>query len=67
VTTEMSWTEHLMLPLVHLVFRDLQHDIKANLSNLPSGVPSEVKEGLVAVHQKLSDYYMKYNESPFYI
>ncbi|THU78181.1 hypothetical protein K435DRAFT_811775 [Dendrothele bispora CBS 962.96] len=50
-----------------LIFRELQSDIKQNLMALPDSVSPRIKEGLVAAHRKLSDYYTKFDESPFYL
>lgn len=55
-----------MLSTTHAIFRGLQEDIKEILQSLPAGVSPPVKQGLIAVHTKLSDYYHKYDESPFY-
>ncbi|KIJ96829.1 hypothetical protein K443DRAFT_124286 [Laccaria amethystina LaAM-08-1] len=65
-TTEMSTTKVPMLSMVHAVFRGLQDDLKEILCNLPNSVSPNVKWGLTDAHWKLSDYYYKYDESPFY-
>ena len=62
----MSTTKVPMLSTVHAVFRGLQDDLKEILRNLPNSVSPHVKRGLTDAHRKLSDYYYKYDESPFY-
>jgi len=55
-----------MLSTTHAIFRGLQEDIKDILRNLPTAVSRRIKQGLIDAHTKLSDYYHKYDESPFY-
>ncbi len=56
-----------MLSTTHAIFRGLQDDIKDILRSLPNTVSPKIKLGLMDVHRKLSDYYYKYDASPFYI
>ena len=65
-TTQMSTTKVPMLSTTHAIFRGLQDDIKDIIRNLPATVSPSVKFGLLDAHRKLSDYYHKYDESPFY-
>ncbi|KAI0279968.1 hypothetical protein BC826DRAFT_357650 [Russula brevipes] len=65
-TTEMSATKVPMLSTTHAIFRGLQDDIKRILRDLPNTVSPKIKLGLVDAHRKLSDYYYRYDESPFY-
>jgi hypothetical protein len=65
-TTEMSATKVPMLSTTHAIFRGLQEDLKNILRHLPNSVLPQIKFGLVDAHRKLSDYYYRYDESPFY-
>ncbi|KAJ3004761.1 hypothetical protein NUW54_g4661 [Trametes sanguinea] len=65
-TTEMSTTKQATLSEVHTVFKGLQDHVRACLRDLPSGAAPALRTGLLAAHQKLSDYYFIYNGSPFY-
>jgi len=65
-TTQMSATKVPMLSTTHAIFRGLQDDIKMILHGLPATVPWAIKKGLLDAHEKLSDYYHKFDESPFY-
>jgi len=65
-TTEMSATKVPMLSTTHAIFRGLQDDLKGILRDLPDSVSPKIKLGLVDTHRKLSDYYYRYDESPFY-
>ena len=65
-TTQMSATKVPMLSTTHAIFRGLQDDIKTILRGLPVTVPWAIKKGLLDAHEKLSDYYHKFDESPFY-
>ena len=65
-TMEMSTTKSPMLSTTHAIFQGLQDDIKTILHSLPNSVLPQIKLGLTDAHCKLSDYYYKYNESPFY-
>jgi len=65
-TMEMSTTKSPMLSTTHAIFQGLQDDIKTILHSLPNSVSPQIKLGLTDAHRKLSDYYYKYDESPFY-
>lgn len=56
-----------MLSLTHSTFRGLQKTLKDKLAALPNDAPPELVEGLNKAHRKLSDYYYKYDQSPFYM
>ncbi len=66
-TTEMSTTKKPMLSTTHATFRGLQRHLKQVLAGLPGQTPPEIKKGLTDAHRKLSDYYYKFDASPFYI
>ena len=66
-TTQMSTTKSPMLSTTHAIFRGLQEDLRQSLTELPDSSPSYLKNSLVKAHQKLSDYYTKLDDSPFYI
>ncbi|KAH9047029.1 hypothetical protein EDB83DRAFT_2227474 [Lactarius deliciosus] len=65
-TTDMSTTKKPMLSTVHAIFRGLQDHIKTILETLPDTVLPQLHNGLVAAHQKLSEYYYRSDESPYY-
>lgn len=65
-TTQMSTTKKPMLSTTHAIFRGLQDEIKRIFRSLPSSAPAQLKTGLLNAHLKLSEYYYKYDESPFY-
>ncbi len=56
-----------MLSTMHMIFRELQAHIKQTYSELPSSTDSKIKAGLLDAHEKLSDYYYKFDQLPFYI
>ncbi|KAJ7030511.1 hypothetical protein C8F04DRAFT_961455, partial [Mycena alexandri] len=66
-TTEMSATSRPMLSSTHCIFCGLQKTLKNKLAALPDNSPEELVEGLTNAHRKLSDYYYKFDQSPFYI
>jgi len=66
-TTQMSSTKMPTLSHVHTIFRGLQDELKDILCALPNSVSPNIKKGLTDAHRKLSDYYYKFDESPFYI
>ena len=65
-TTEMSTTKKPMLSTVHAIFRGLEDHVKTILETLPDNAQSQLRDGLVAAHQKLSEYYYRSDESPYY-
>ena len=66
-TTQMSATKTPMLSTTHAIFRGLQSDIQSILRSLPDTTAPELKKGLTDAHLKLSDYYYKFDESPYYL
>ena len=66
-TIDMSTTKHATLSTVHAMFKGLQEHLKDSLSTLPNDTPSRIRDGLIAAHRKLSDYYLKFDDSPYYI
>ncbi|KAK0449650.1 uncharacterized protein EV420DRAFT_1646973 [Desarmillaria tabescens] len=62
----MSTTTKPMLSTTHAIFRGLQDDVKKIIATLPPTTPPKLKKGLLDAHHKLSDYYYKYDDSPFY-
>lgn len=65
-TTEMSRTKRPMISTVHAIFRGLQDHLKDILRNLPDSTMPQLRDGLVAAHHKLSEYYYRSDESPYY-
>ncbi|KAJ7189767.1 ribonuclease H-like domain-containing protein [Mycena pura] len=66
-TTEMSATSRPMLSSTHSIFRGLQKTLTTKLAALPEDSPPEFIEGLTKAHRKLTDYYYKFDQFPFYI
>ena len=65
-TTEMLTTKKPMLSTIHAIFRGLQDHIKTILETLSDNVNPQLRDGLVAAHQKLSEYYYRSDASPYY-
>ena len=65
-TTQMSTTKHPMLSWTHAIFRGLQDSLADSLRLLPNNTPASLRRGLLNAHRKLSDYYRKSDESPYY-
>lgn len=55
-----------MISTTHAIFRGLQDKLKSILNNLPNDVSAGVKNGILKAHRKLSDYFTKFDESPYY-
>lgn len=73
-TAKMSATKKPMLSQTHAVFRTLQSALKSNICNLPvSSDPTRVaaqkklRDGLVKAHLKLSEYFSRFDTSPYYL
>ena len=65
-TTQMSGTKWSMLSSTHAIFRGLQESLRESLHTLPDNTPARLKLGLTRAHWKLSDYYGKIDDSPYY-
>jgi len=65
-TTQMSTSKVSMLSTTHAIFRGLQEHIQRIYRDLPMSTAPKIKAGLLDAHKKLSDYYYKYDQSPFY-
>ncbi|KAJ6529069.1 hypothetical protein DFH09DRAFT_99895 [Mycena vulgaris] len=65
-TTLMSTTKRPVLSFTHTIFRGLQDDLRTSIRGLPLSTPSVLRNGLLEAHRKLSDYYYKSDESPYY-
>lgn len=66
-TTQMSTTKRPMLSSTHAIYRGLQESLRESLRNLLNNTPPQLKLGLTRAHRKLSDYYNKIDDSPYYI
>jgi hypothetical protein len=55
-----------MISTTHTVFRGFQQSIRDNIRLLLDDIAPEIKQGLISAHLKLSDYYTKFDESPYY-
>jgi len=64
--TQLSKTKSPMLSTTHAIFHGLQEDLHDILHGLPNTIFPKLKKGLTDAHLKLSDYYYKFDESPFY-
>jgi hypothetical protein len=62
----MSTTKKPMLSFTTAIFRGLQDDLRTTIKELPVGTPSVLRNGLLEAHRKLSEYYDKFDQSPFY-
>ncbi|KAJ7327667.1 hypothetical protein DFH08DRAFT_710399, partial [Mycena albidolilacea] len=66
-TSQMSTTSRPMLSSTHSIFCGLQKTLKDKLTALLPNLDPELMNGLTKAHHKLSDYYYKFDRSPFYI
>jgi hypothetical protein len=55
-----------MLSTMHAIFCGLQEHLHSILRELPNSIDPSIRQGLLNAHEKLSDYYYKYDKSPFY-
>lgn len=65
-TTQMLTTKRSMLSSAHAIYRGLQESLRDSLRILPNNTPKNLRADLVNAHRKLSDYYNKIDDSPFY-
>ena len=65
-TTQMSTTKRPMLSSTHTIFQGLQDSLAESLRSLPYNTPALLRKALLNAHRKLSDYYGKFDESPYY-
>jgi hypothetical protein len=65
-TTQMSTTSMPMISTTHAIFRGLQDSLKNILRGLPNDVTPNIKSGILGAHRKLSDYFTKFDECPYY-
>lgn len=66
-TTQMSSTKRSMLSSTHAIFRGLQDSIRGFIKGLPSDASPHLRTALLNSHMKLSDYYYKFDASPYYV
>ena len=62
----MSTTKHPMLSSAHAIFCGLQESLHESLCTLLNNTLAHLKLGLTRAHLKLSDYYGKFDDSPYY-
>lgn len=62
----MLKTKEPTLSTVHAVFLGHQDLVSSILQELPDSAPPQLRTGLVEAHTKLSEYYFRSDESPFY-
>ncbi|KAJ6543524.1 hypothetical protein DFH09DRAFT_928427, partial [Mycena vulgaris] len=65
-TALMSTTKRPMLSYTHTIFGGLQEDLRTSVMQLPISSRSVLRNGLIEAHRKLSDYYHKLDQSPYY-
>jgi hypothetical protein len=66
-TTQMSTTKHPMLSSAHAIFQGLEESLQDDLANLPDSAPTKTWLALINAHRKLSDYFFKIDDSPYYV
>lgn len=57
----------MTLSMVHAVLKTLQDHVQKAFIELPLSAPPSLKTGLLNAHTKLSNYYYKMDESPYYV
>jgi hypothetical protein len=65
-TTQMLTTKHPMLSSTHAIFQGLQDSLTESLHSLLNNTSALLHQALLNAHRKLSDYYGKSDESPYY-
>jgi hypothetical protein len=66
-TTLMLSSKDTTILWVHICFTCLQDHIRRKLAGLGSGVPQQLKHGLVEAHMKLGEYMKLLDSSPYYL
>jgi hypothetical protein len=73
-TAKMSTTKKPMLSQTHAIFRTLQSAVKSSICNLPvpidptrNAAQRNLRNGLVQAHLKLSEYFSRFDTSPYYL
>jgi hypothetical protein len=66
-TTQMSTTKKSMLSSTQAIFWGLQESLQNSLRELLNNAPPHLKQALVKAHHQLSEYYTKFDKSPYYI
>jgi hypothetical protein len=56
-----------MLSSTHAIFCGLQESVRGFIRDLPNDAPPRFRAALLSCHRKLSDYYYKFDESPYYV
>ncbi|KIJ27296.1 hypothetical protein M422DRAFT_271550 [Sphaerobolus stellatus SS14] len=64
-TTQMSATKRATLSSTHAVFKGLQDSIRQFLREIPETASPGIRKALLASHCKLSDYFHKFDQSPY--
>jgi hypothetical protein len=63
----MSATKQATLSSTHAIFRGLQEQLREDIATLPRTAPARLRTALANAHRKLSDYYYKFDQSPYYM
>jgi hypothetical protein len=66
-TMQMSLMKCSTLSSTHAIFCGLQESVHGFIWDLPNDAPPHFRAALLSCHQKLSDYYYKFDESPYYV
>lgn len=56
----------LHLSMTQAIFRGFQEHLIDIIQFLPASISPNIKQGLLDTYWKLSNYYYKYDQSPFY-
>ncbi len=56
-----------MLSQTFAVLRGLQETLRDTIQTLSTDTPTQLRDALVDSHLKLSEYYSKIDESPYYM
>jgi hypothetical protein len=66
-TTAMSTTSTPILSTTHAALRTLQEELKKAIRTLGSNTSTQIRDGLIQAHQKLAEYHMLFDRSPYYL